>query len=26
LLDEGLRLAEQEVTSLEEVMRIAFFE
>ena len=26
LLDEGLRLAEQEVTSLDEVMRIAFFE
>jgi len=26
LFDEGLRLAEQEVTSLDEVMRIAFFE
>jgi type II secretory ATPase GspE/PulE/Tfp pilus assembly ATPase PilB-like protein len=26
LLDEGLRLAERELTSLDEIMRIAFFE
>ena len=26
LLDEGLRVAEKEVTSLDEVMRVAFFE
>ena len=26
LFDEGLRLAEKEVTSLDEVMRVAFFE
>jgi type II secretory ATPase GspE/PulE/Tfp pilus assembly ATPase PilB-like protein len=26
LLDEGLRMAEQELTSLDEVMRIAFAE
>ena len=26
LFDEGLRLAEKEITSLDEVMRVAFFE